>query len=161
MTEGEFLARTALARREARDENVDALRKKFAPKLAALDARAARVRAAVEKQKGQARDAQFQTAISVGSTILGALFGRKAVSASTIGRAVREGSDVTLAEESAAAITVERERLETDFEAESAALLAMPGVTEIDHVAIKPARGGISVVFFELGLGVIPTPRPA
>lgn len=160
-SEGEFLARTALVRREARDENVDALRKKFAPKLAALEARAARARAAVEKQKGQARDAQFQTAISVGSTILGALFGRKAVSASTLGRAgtaargfgraVREGSDVTLAEESAAAIAAERERIEADFEAESAALLAMPVVTEIERAAIRPTRGGISVVFFGLG----------
>jgi hypothetical protein len=160
-TEGEFLARAALAQRENRDAKVDALRKKFAPKLAALDARAARARAAVEKQKSQARDAQFQTAISVGSTILGALFGRKAVSASTLsragtaargfGRAVREGSDVSLAEESAEAIAAERARMEADFEAECAALVAQPAVAEIERVAIKPARGGISLVFFGLG----------
>ncbi len=159
--EAEFRARAALGQRELRDEKVDALRKKFAPKLAAIEARISRANTAVEKQKNQARQATFQTAISVGSTILGAFLGRKAISATTlnragtaargVGRTVQENSDVAAAQESAEMLTAERARLETDFEAESAALSAGLAEPDIQSVALKPSRGGISIVFFGLG----------
>jgi len=159
--DAEFRSRASLAQREFRDEKVDALRKKFAPKLAAIEARIARANAAVEKQKNQARQATFQTAISVGSTILGAFLGRKAISATTlnragtaargVGRTVQESSDVAAAQESVESLTAERARLETDFEAESAALAAGLAEPEIQSVALKPSRGGITVAFFGLG----------
>lgn len=159
--ESEFRARATFAQREARDEKVAALKKRFAPKLAAIEARIARAEAAVQKQKDQAREATFQTAISVGSTILGAFLGRKAISASTISRAgtaargvsrtVREGSEVTAAQESVEALAAERSRLEAEFAEESAALVAGLAEPEIQSVALKPARGGTSLTFFGLG----------
>ena len=159
--EADFRSRASLAQRELRDAKVEALRKKFAPKLAAIEARAARAEAAVQKQKDQAQHATVQTAISVGSTILGALFGRKAFTAATISkagtaargvsRAMREGSDVSVAQESAAALAAERARLEAEFAAESAALAASLSEPEILSAELKPSRGGISVSFFGLG----------
>ena len=157
----DFTARASLAQREFRDEKVSGLRTKFTPKLAAIEARIARAEAAVQKQKDQARNANVQTAISVGTTILGALFGRKAFSASTISkagtaargasRAMREGADVAQAEESVESLQAERARLEGDFAAESASLSASLQEPAIESFALKPSRGGITVQLFGLG----------
>jgi hypothetical protein len=157
----DFAARASLAQREFRDEKVSGLRTKFAPKLAAIDARIARAVVTVQKQKDQARNANIQTAISVGTTILGALFGRKALSASTISkagtaargasRAMREGADVAHAEESVESLQAERARLEGDFAAESASLTASLQEPAIESAALKPSRGGITVRLFGLG----------
>lgn len=152
-TKGEFLARISLANRERKDEQADALRKKYAPKRAALQARLARAELAVERQKEQASHARMQTFISFGSTLLGAFLGRKAISASTIGKAttaargvgrsLKEGTDVTQSEQSAEAIRQQMADLDTEFQAESAAL----AVTEpsVQTVEIKPSRTGLNV----------------
>jgi Helicase HerA, central domain len=152
-TEAEFKARIALAGRENRDAAVEALRKKYAPKVASLQARLTRADAAVQRQKEQASQARMQTFISVGSTLLGALLGRKALSASTIskattaargvGRSIQEGSQAATAEQSAEAIRQQIAEIETEIEAESAALSAAePG---IEIVEVKPLRSGVSV----------------
>ena len=152
-TEAEFKARIALAGRENRDAAVEALRKKYAPKVASLQARLARADAAVQRQKEQASQARMQTFISVGSTLLGALLGRKALSASTIGKAttaargvgrsIQEGSQAATAEQSAEAIRQQIAEIETEIEAESAALAATEPSIEI--VEVKPLRSGVSV----------------
>lgn len=156
-TEAEFRSQVALAVREKRDGDVDALRRKFAPKLAALQARRTRAEAAVQRQKDQASQARMQTLISVGSTVLGALFGRKAISSATlnkaataargVGRSMKEGSDVGIAEEGVESINRQLEALEAEFAAESAAILATePG---IEAVEIKPQRN-VTVRLFAL-----------
>ncbi|HEY5706982.1 MAG TPA: DUF87 domain-containing protein [Terrimicrobiaceae bacterium] len=152
-TIAEFKARIALAGRESRDAAVEALRKKYAPKVASLQARLARADAAVQRQKEQASQARMQTVISVGSTLLGALFGRKGLSASTIGKAataargvsrsIQEGSQAATAEQSAEAIRQQIAEVETEIEAERAALAATE--PEIETVEVKPLRGGVSV----------------
>jgi hypothetical protein len=53
-SESDFKARIALAAREYRDAAADALRDKYAPKVAALQARLARAQASVQKEKEQA-----------------------------------------------------------------------------------------------------------
>ena len=149
----EFKARIALAGRENRDAGVEALRKKYAPKVASLQARLARADAAVQRQKEQASHARMQTFISVGSTLLGAFLGRKAISSSTIGKAataargvgrsIQEGSEAATAEQSAEAIRQQIAEIETEIEAESAALAATePAIETID---VKPLRNGVSV----------------
>jgi hypothetical protein len=152
-TESEFKARIALAVREKRDAAVEALRKKYAPKVASLQARLARAEAAVERQKEQASQARMQTLISVGSTLLGAFLGRKALSASTIskattaargvGRSIQEGSEASAAEQGVEAIRQQIAEIETDIEAESAALSATE--PDIEVVEVKPLRSGVSV----------------
>ena len=57
------------------------------PKQAALAERLRRAEAAVEREQQQASQPKLQTALSVGATLLGALLGRKAISAGTLGRA--------------------------------------------------------------------------
>ena len=147
-TESEFKARIALAVREKRDAAVETLRKKYAPKVASLQARLMRAEASVQRQREQASQARMQTLISVGSTLLGAFLGRKAISSSTIskattaargvGRSIQEGSEASAAEQSVEAIRQQISEIETEIEAESAAL----GATEpdIETVQVKPAQ---------------------
>jgi hypothetical protein len=158
-TESEFKARIALAVRERRDAAVEALRKKYAPKVASLQARLMRAEASVQRQREQASQARVQTLISVGSTLLGAFLGRKAISSSTIskattaargvGRSIQEGSEASAAEQSVEAIRQQISEIETEIEAESAAL----GATEpdIEAVEVKPLRSGVSVRLLALG----------
>ena len=53
----------------------------------ALAERLRRAEQAVDREQQQASDQKLQTAVSMGATVLGALFGRKAVSIGTLGRA--------------------------------------------------------------------------
>jgi hypothetical protein len=157
-TEAEFKARIALAVREKRDADVERLRKKIAPKLAALQARRVRAEGAVARQKEQASHARLQTFISVGSSILSAVLGRKTLSSANIGRAataargvsrsMKEGADVSVAAQSVEAIDRQIAELETEFEAEAAALQATEPVIETREV--KPARSGVTVRLFAL-----------
>ena len=108
-TEAAFRARVTLKDRETRDAEKERLRQKFAPKIATLTERIRRAEQQVQAQEQQASDAKLQTGISVLGTIAGALFGRKTISAGTLGKAttaargmgrtMRESSDVKRAQE--------------------------------------------------------------
>ena len=152
-------ASIALAARENRDAAVEVLRKKYAPKLAALQARLGRAEAAVAKQKEQASHARIQTAISVGSTLLGAILGRKTLVPQPLARQrrphvesvepFRRARRQPLPKQNAEAIRKQIADLETEVEAESAALAATE--PKIEVVEVKPARAGVSVRLIALG----------
>jgi len=127
-TEGEFRARIAHRVKEWRDEQIDAVRTKTATKLAGLVDRIERARQKVEKEKAEAKNQSLQTYVSIGTAVIGALFGRKKISATTIGRAAtsmrsasratRQQADVAHAEESLQTLEERRQNLETEIEAE-------------------------------------------
>jgi hypothetical protein len=155
--ERDFRARIQHRVRETRDQAVDALRKKYGPKQAALDERLRKAKLSVEKENQQATGAKLQAAISVGATLMGALLGRKAVSASTLGRAttaargagraMKEAEDISRAENSVAAIEAQRTALDEALAAETAALdAAGPTATEtLEKLVLKPKKGNITV----------------
>ena len=127
-SEGDFRARLALLLREKRDAAVEELRRKYAPKLATLEDRVRRGQERLAREQDQLKQQKFQTALSVGTSILGALFGRKALSASTIGRAGtaarsagrigRESQDVDRADESLEVLQQRLRALQAESEAE-------------------------------------------
>ncbi len=78
-SERDFRIRLQLDARAARDAAVDAVRRKYASKAASLAERLRRAEQAVEREQQQASDQKVQTAVSMGATVLGALFGRKAI----------------------------------------------------------------------------------
>src|SRR5262245_44891538 len=86
-SERDFRIRLQHAAREGRDGEVEALRKKYAPKLAVLQEKIRRAQQAVERESQQAQQAKIQAAVSFGATLLGAFLGRKAMSAANLGRA--------------------------------------------------------------------------
>ena len=155
-SERDFRARQQQASREARDRAIDALRKKFAPRQAALEERLRRAQQAVKREEEQASGQKLQTAISVGATVFGALFGRKSIGVGTLGRATtaargwqrsqKEAEDVTRAGETVAAIEEQRRQLDAELSAQSAALEAGDAATEtLDTVVVKPKKTNLEV----------------
>jgi hypothetical protein len=156
-SEGDFRARLGQAAREQRDAEVTRLRQKFAPKVAALQEKLRRAEQAVAREEEQASAQKTQTAISFGTTVLGALFGRKAMSASTLGRATsaargmsrasKESQDVARAKENVSSVQAQLDELESNVQAEVAALDATyhPTTEPLETVSLKPRRTGIHV----------------
>ena len=154
-SEGEFRARLALALRERRDAEVEKLRAKYASKLAALKVREERAGQKVEREQSQASSETMATAVSVGGSLLGALFGGRRGSASAkvasaargIGRASRQRADVEHAEAELDTLRRQIEGLETELEAEVAALAARyePNALRIETVEVRPRKSDIAV----------------
>ncbi len=156
-SERDFRVRLQQTGREARDKGVEAIRQKYASKMATLQDRIRRAELAKEKQQAESRASQMQAAISVGASILGAFMGRKTISASNIGRAttairsagrvVKESKDVGVAEENVAALQQQLADLEAQFKAESDALAAAtdPLNEKLDTISIKPAKSNIAL----------------
>ncbi len=161
-SERDFNLRIQQIAREQRDAAVDALRKKYAPKLTALQERLRKAQQVVEREQVQARQAGLQTAVNVGSTLLGALLGRKAVSSSTVGkaataaksmgRASQQREDIARAEETVEVLQQQLTDLQTQFDAESHALAEKTEqlATQVDHIVIKPRKTDISVQLVSL-----------
>ena len=131
-TDAEFRLRLEQAAREERDETVQVIRRKYETKLRTAADKVNRAREAMARQKSQARSAQVQTAISVGTSVLGALFGKKAsglghitragTAARGATRAMKESADVGTAEEKLAAAEAAAAELEAEVETKIAEL---------------------------------------
>ncbi len=85
-SEGDFRARLALAVREKRDAAVAELRRKWQAKLLQLSDQIRRAEDRHAREQAQLSQQKMQTAVTIGSSILGALLGRKAISATNVGR---------------------------------------------------------------------------
>lgn len=156
-SERDFRVRLQHTAHERRDRAAQKLRDKYAPKIAALQERRRRAEQAVEREAEQAQHSKIQTAFAIGATLLEAFTGRKAVKASTIGkattairgagRAVRDAQDVARARENVEAIDRQIAELEARFRAEADQLAAAvdPLTERLEVIALKPARSGVSV----------------
>lgn len=155
--EGAFRLRLGQAAREARDAAVETLRKKYAPKLAAMQERVRRAEQAVGREASQAKSQGMQTAISIGATLLGAVIGRKTLGTSTIGRATtaargvgrtaREREDIARAQETFESLKGRLADLESEFQAETEALEVKfdPTAEALEAVELKPTKTNISI----------------
>src|SRR5262249_18810866 len=86
-SEAEFRVRLSQAAREERDAQLEKLRQKYAPKLGSLQERIRKAQVKVEKEKSQATERTLSAALSIGTSILGALFSRKLRSSANVTRA--------------------------------------------------------------------------
>jgi hypothetical protein len=154
-SERDFRVRIREESRAARDERVEALRKKYAAKLAALDERIRRAQQTEAREREQVSQQGVQAAISIGASILGAVLGRKAVSVGNIGRATtaargagrvfKERQDVSRAQETVAAVQQARTALEAELEAELAELEVRSEPDRLESVAIRPKKTDVRV----------------
>jgi hypothetical protein len=156
-TEGDFRARLALALRERRDAQTEALRRKYAPKLQTLQDGMRRAQERAQRERSQLSQQKLNTAISVGATVLGALFGRKAISVGNMGRATtaarsatrigRESQDVDRAEENEQTLAQRLTALQAELDAEIAALgrTLDPAAVAIRSVQLSPRKSDIAV----------------
>jgi hypothetical protein len=174
----DFRIRLQQAAREARDEQVERLRQKYAPKVAAAQERVRRAQQAVDRESEQAKAQSLQTAISFGTTLLGALVGRKAVSVSTLGRAttaargvgrtLKESQDIGRAQDTVEAAQQQLEQLNEQLRAESEALerRVEAGSAAFEAHSCKPKKTNITVKLVALawapyGTDGHGTPTPA
>lgn len=86
-SEGDFRARLRTKLHEQRDLRVEKLRKRYATKIARIESRILRAEQKLEREEEQYDASKRNTVISMGATMLGALFGRKLGSARNVGRA--------------------------------------------------------------------------
>jgi hypothetical protein len=156
-SEADFRGRLSLEGREKRDAKVDDLRKRYAAKTQTLEDRLRRAQLAVEREAGQAQQAKLQTAVSLGTTVLGALFGRKKLGMGTLGRATtaargagraaQQHQDVARAQENVGAVSQQLADLEAELQAEIDALEAAtdPLSENLQTVSLRPKKADISV----------------
>ena len=156
-TEGEFRGRLAHAVNEKRDLEIEKLRVKYGKKLETIQNRIRKAEQKVERETAQYKNQKFQTVISVGSTLIGAVFGRKKLSSRNIGRAAtaargasRSASakgDIELAEEE---LMVQQDKL-MEMEQEFADAIdeltekMNVGDLELDVIVVAPRKSDISI----------------
>jgi hypothetical protein len=158
--EGAFRVRLREKLREERDEALEMLRTKYATKTASLEEKIRVAEQRVDREESQANQQKFQTAISVGTAVLGALFGgRKSSSvgrASTamrgVGRISREKEDVRRAEETLEANRAKLEALQAEL-AEATEKLQSdhdPEALEFETVTVRPRKADTQVESVQL-----------
>jgi hypothetical protein len=156
-SEADFRARLKQAWRERRDEAAGKLRERYAAKLGSLQSRLRAAEQRVAREKQETTFAGVQTAISVGAAVLGAFLGRKAISATTIGRATtaargagrtaQQAGDVARANETAESIRQEIAGLEAQLQSEidAAASAADPVTEKLEPISLRPKKTDVSV----------------
>ena len=162
-SERDFRIRAQNAQREARDAQIDEVRRKYAEKRARAEEKVRRAEQSVAREQEQASQQKLQTAVSFGATVLGAFLGRKAVSASTLGRATtaarglgrsaKEQDDVKRAQENVSAAREALEALDAEIEEATKGIASRfdADAGRLETVSLAPKRGQIAVQFVALG----------
>jgi hypothetical protein len=153
-SEGDFRARLAQSLREHRDREVAKLRQKHAAKLKSLEDRLQRAADRVEREKSQYSQRKLDTAISIGTSVLGAIFGGRSTATNRAGSAARsagrvfsERGDVERAGESLGSLAAERDELLKRIEQEAGALTSSldPASVSLERIRIAPRKSDIAV----------------
>ncbi|MAT16385.1 MAG: ATP-binding protein [Planctomyces sp.] len=154
-SEGDFRIRLRQRAQEERDLRVEKLRDKYNSKIATLQGRLQTAEAAVDREKSQATRAMFDSAVSFGSALFGAFFGRKMASRTNVskvgtsmrsaGRAAQQQSDVGRAKEKVAQYQEQLKELEAEFEAEVEGLETKLDVENlaIEELKVSPLKSDI------------------
>jgi hypothetical protein len=162
-SEREFRIRLQQIGNEQRDRKVAKLREQFERKVAIQEGRLHRARQTLERQSEQARAQKLDTALSFGTAILGALLGRKrvsATSASRVGTAVRkagrisqESGDVRRAEQTVAVVQTRIVELQRAFDDEVAELDSAydAQAEELEVLPVNPRATDIHVELIGIG----------
>ncbi len=162
-SERDFRIRVQSAQREARDAEVEDLRRRLAEKRARLEERVRRSAQGVQREQEQASQAKLQSGVSLAATVFGALLGRKSISTSTLGRATtaarglgrasKEQDDIKRAQENVDVSRKALEELDAQIAEETAAIAARfdADASTLETVSLAPKRGQVLVQFVALG----------
>jgi len=162
-SEADFRIRLQQVASEQRDQEIARLRKRYAGKTTTLENRLLRAEQALEREQQQSTTKTFDTAVSVGTAILGALLGRKKISTTTankVGTAIRkaggarkEAGDVARAEQTVEKVRADLVALNEQLEAELDALDTAYDAQseELTETPIRPKTTDIHVSLIGLG----------
>ncbi len=156
--EAAFRLRLSSALRERRDAEVEKLRRKLGPKVATLDERIRRARAAVERERAEATRAEASSAFDIGSALLGVFGARSPRSAAakvrSAGRAAARRSkaqaDAASAAEQLESLARQRRTLLEELERGVAAIDASTADEALERVAVRPKKSAIEVELLSL-----------
>ncbi len=164
--ERDFRIRLQHLAHEKRDEDLETMKKKYASKIQTLANRKQRSEQAVEKKSTMASQKKMDAAVSAGSAILGALLGRKSVSASSVSkigtavkstsRALKSGEGIEQAKELLQSIEVQLEELELELEQQLSEISNRYDVMkeELEEVDIRAISENIAIHL--VGLAWVP-----
>jgi hypothetical protein len=156
-SEQEFRIRLGQSGRENRDEVVEKLRAKYAPKYMVLQEKLKKAQAIKQRESSQSKEKGFQTAVKVGGALLSAFTGRKLFSQTNINKASTAirgvSSSASALQEYNQAVQAEKDiqqqmtELQAQFDAE---LTGMGGKgntsnVELETQEIKPKKTDIDV----------------
>ena len=156
--ESQFQQRVADRLREMKATETEKLRQQYQDKQEGLERRLRTAHARVEKEKGEAASRGVDTALNFGVAVLGAFFGRKALSVSTAtrsaqgvrsaGRLLKEKDDVRRAEEEIGRVEEEIAALTAELGEKTAGLAQRfdPARYPVERVLLSPRRGDITDV---------------
>ncbi|MCC7184834.1 MAG: ATP-binding protein [Acidobacteria bacterium] len=155
-----FRIRLADVVRSSRDAAVQKVRTKYASKLDTATEKVRRLELSLEKEQQDVSQHRVQaglsTASTIGSAVLGAIFGRRGgMTASTIGKAStaakgwargsKEAEDVKRAEQNLAAARQALLDLETEITRVIEGLDGAAAVESLEPLTLAPKRGGVHV----------------
>lgn len=165
--EREFRIRLQQQGNELRDIKVGKLREKYNTKVNRLEAKLLRAEEMLEKEAEQATSSKINTALSIGTAVLGALLGRKRISTTSVSKAGtaarradsmrKQMGDVKRAEARVAAAEADIEALKSAFDADVEALDDAYDAQEeeLEEVLVKARSNNIEVGW----LGILWQPR--
>ena len=161
-SERAFRIRIQQLAHEQRDEEVERLRRKYAPKMATLEERIRRAEQAVEREAEQAKQQKMQTAISFGATLLSAFLGRKTMSRSSmgkattairgVGRSMKEAKDVARAGDTVEALRQRLVDLDIQFQEDKDNLTTQwdEDAGDLESITVRPKKTNISITIVTL-----------
>lgn len=148
----DFRRRLTEAAREARDAEVEKLRKRFEGRIQTLQDRERRAQQQVDRRAGMAQQRTLDAALSVGTGLLGAFLGRKAsttranTAIRSAGRVVQQRQEMARAEETLEAVREQLRQLEAEMHDSLAQVQAsQAGNAKLDEIQIRPTLTGITV----------------
>jgi hypothetical protein len=160
-TEKDFRLRLRDHSRAARDESLQKLKAKYAPKLDALQTKIRAAQATVSNAQDAVSQYEQQAAVTFGGTVLGAILRGKPFSASSVGRAQTAAKEygkarskeksAQRAQENLAHFQAEYQTLDADFRMEMNELSAKfdPAVETFEIQAFTSKSSQISISVFE------------
>jgi hypothetical protein len=164
----QFKARITTTARELRDKAIEDLRAKTAKTAKSLEDKMTKALDKMEVQKAQASSAKLQTAIQIGSGLLGALFGRKggmgaigsvakSSTVSSASRAWKEGREAATAEAELDRLKLEYDALQRQVEDETQGIRDRydPTTLTVEPQKITPVKKNIQ----PLAIGILWLPH--
>lgn len=152
---GDFKVQLEQLASEKRDDEVEKLRKRYDKKFATLRDRIRRAEDRLEVEKEQYKQSRLSSVLSVGSTLMGALLGRKSTRAATssmrsYGRSTKEKSDIGRAQDNLDELHRKYEDLDHEFNDAIDELENKLSVEsfEFTELSVTPRKSDISVQTF-------------
>ncbi len=161
-TAGEFKVRLEQLASEKRDDAVEKLRDKFASKFSTLRTRIRKAEDKIEVEKSQYQQSRMNSVLSVGTTLMGALLGRKTFGATnarragssmrSFGKISKEKDDIGRAEENLEELQVKYEDMEADFDEQVNELTEKLSVEnlELEELSVTPRKSDIDIEDFSI-----------